>query len=113
MPAVATLESFFGAAALKEGGACTALLEVAAGVRAIAAVLPRAAVAGAIGASRGVNVHGERQTEMDVVANELLVDACARSGQIAAVASEEMAEPHLVRGRGATAPLLLAMDRWT
>jgi fructose-1,6-bisphosphatase len=47
---------------------------------------------------------------MDVVANELLIDACGRSGRVAAVASEEMAEPYLFRGRAAAAPLLIAVD---
>jgi fructose-1,6-bisphosphatase I / sedoheptulose-1,7-bisphosphatase len=108
--ATTTLEGFVASAGHGEVGACAALLDLAAGVRAIAAVLPRAAVAGAIDAPRGENVQGERQTEMDLVANELLIDACIRSGQIAAVVSEEMTEPHYVMGRGATGPLLLAMD---
>jgi fructose-1,6-bisphosphatase I/sedoheptulose-1,7-bisphosphatase len=110
MPAATTLEGFIAAARHREVGACAALLDVAAGVKAIAAALPRAAVAGAVDAPRGENVQGERQTEMDVLANELLIDACVRSGHVAAIASEEMTEPHYVTGRGATGPLLLAMD---
>jgi len=83
--------------------------DVAAGVKAVSAVLARAAVCGAVGGAGGENVHGEPQQKMDVLANDLLLDACVRGGHLAAVVSEEMPEPHLVFGRHAN-PYLLAMD---
>lgn len=93
-----------------EGDALSVLLDVAGGVKAIAAVLERAAFVGAVGDAGGENVQGERQKEMDVLANDLLLEACVRGGRIAAVVSEEMREPYLVRGRAADSELLLAMD---
>ncbi len=81
------------------------LLDLAAGVKAISAVLARAVVCGAIGAIGG----DDSQTRMDLVANDLLFSACAADGHVAAVASEEVPEPRLVFGRHAS-PLLLALD---
>jgi fructose-1,6-bisphosphatase len=92
------------------GGALPVLLDVAAGVKAIAAVLERAVLAGVVGNVRGENVQGEQQMEMDVLANDLLVEACVRGGHLAAVVSEEMRAPYLVSGRPAEAELVLAMD---
>jgi fructose-1,6-bisphosphatase len=92
------------------GGASAVLLDVADGVKAIAAVLARAALSGAAGDAQSENVQGERQKKMDVLANELLLDACARGGHLAAVASEEMRAPHLVSDGPTDAAYLLAMD---
>jgi len=111
MAAATTLESY--AATRRDGppeAMVAVLRDVAAGVKAIARILPRAAVAGAIGRSDGSPRRAERQTEMDVVANELFLDAIGRSGRVAAVASEEMAEPFLFRGKAAASDLLLALD---
>jgi fructose-1,6-bisphosphatase len=107
-----TLGDFVVAEQRRRGacGALVALLDVAAGVRAIAAVLARAALTGAVGDAHGENVQGERQKKMDVLANELLLDACARGGHLAAVASEEMRAPYLVSGPPAGPAYLLAMD---
>ncbi len=81
------------------------LLDLATGVKAISAVLARAVVCGAIGALGG----DDPQTRMDVLANDLLLSACASDGHVAAVASEVLPEPRLVFGRHAS-PLLLAID---
>src|SRR5512138_395894 len=81
------------------------LLELAKGVKAISAVLARAVVCGAIGAIGG----DDPQTRLDLLANDLLLSACAADGDVAAVASEELAEPRLVFGRQAS-PLLVALD---
>ncbi|MGA2665466.1 MAG: class 1 fructose-bisphosphatase [Nitrososphaerales archaeon] len=55
--------------------------------------------------TRGVNPSGERQTEIDVYANELFASSLLATGIVSEVASEEMAEPR--RGRG---PIHVAMD---
>jgi fructose-1,6-bisphosphatase len=81
------------------------LLDLAKGVKAISAVLARAVVCGAIGAMGG----DDPQTRLDLLANDLLLSACAADGNVAAVASEELAEPRLVFGRKAS-PLLVALD---
>jgi fructose-1,6-bisphosphatase I/sedoheptulose-1,7-bisphosphatase/fructose-1,6-bisphosphatase I len=69
------------------------LLDVATALKEIAALLARGAVAGALGETGGANGQGEAQRRMDVLANEILLDACQRSGQLAAVASEELDQP--------------------
>lgn len=81
------------------------LLDLAKGVKAISAVLTRAVVCGAIGALGG----DDPQARLDLLANDLLLSACATDGNVAAVASEELEEPRLVFGRKAS-PLLVALD---
>jgi fructose-1,6-bisphosphatase len=81
------------------------LLDLASGVKAISAVLARAVVCGALGALGG----DDPQTRMDLLANDLLLSACAAGGRVAAVASEELPEPRPVFGRQAS-PLLVALD---
>jgi fructose-1,6-bisphosphatase I len=55
--------------------------------------------------TKGINPSGERQTEIDVYANELFASSLLSTGLVAEVASEEMAEPR--RGSG---PVHVAMD---
>lgn len=47
----------------------------------------------ALGTTEGVNVYGERQTELDVWSNELLTRKLVKSGLVSEVASEEMEKP--------------------
>jgi len=62
---------------------------------------------GRVGASRGsTNTDGDVQKELDVLANDVLVDALARA-PVAALVSEELREP-LALDPGA--PLVVAMD---
>lgn len=44
----------------------------------------------ALGSTEGVNIYGEKQTEIDVWANELLVTKLLKSGLVKHVASEEL-----------------------
>ncbi len=56
------------------------------------------------------NVQGEAQKRLDVVANEVLVEANEWGGQLAAMVSEEMDEPHLIPNRYPRGQFLLLMD---
>jgi len=94
----------------QRGAPGAVILDVAAAVRAIAGVLARAPLLGALGDAQGENFQGERQKRMDVLANEILLGACVRGGNVAAVVSEEMEGPHLVPGRAAGGGYLLAVD---
>ncbi|HEX9049077.1 MAG TPA: class 1 fructose-bisphosphatase [Anaeromyxobacter sp.] len=87
------------------GGVGGLLLDLASGIKAISAVLARAVVCGAIGALGG----DDPQARLDLLANDLLLSACATGGHVAAVASEELPEPKLVFGRHAS-PLVVALD---
>ena len=56
------------------------------------------------------NVQGESQKKLDVVANEVLVDANEWGGQLAAMVSEEMERPYLIPNRYPRGGFLLLMD---
>jgi fructose-1,6-bisphosphatase I / sedoheptulose-1,7-bisphosphatase len=84
------------------------LSELASAFATLSATVARAALAGAAGDAGTSNSGGERQKKLDVIANELLVGACARSRRVAALASEEMESPLELRPRGAE--LLVAVD---
>jgi fructose-1,6-bisphosphatase I len=67
------------------------LLEVVArAVKAIGATVSRGALAGVLGEAGTENVQGEAQKKLDVIANEILLQANEWGGHLAAMASEEV-----------------------
>ncbi len=50
----------------------------------------------ALGTTDGVNIYGEKQTELDVWTNELLTEKLTKSGLVKMVASEELEQPIVV-----------------
>jgi fructose-1,6-bisphosphatase I/sedoheptulose-1,7-bisphosphatase len=88
----------------------TALLaDVAAAVIAIGQMTARGALGGYLGPHGALNSQGERQQRLDVLAHEVMLDVCQRSGSVAAMASEE--SEHAVRVRAsAGGPYLLLFD---
>ena len=64
----------------------------------------------AMGALETENVQGEVQKKLDVLANDILLSACARAPALAAMASEEMEDVHPVRDLGEAAAYLLLFD---
>jgi fructose-1,6-bisphosphatase I len=114
MSAKITLESFIGRQRQRQPGASRNYLQLildmaAAGTR-IAAQVNQAALAGTLGASGRINVHGESVQMLDEAANETLVGALERSGLIAAMASEEMEDIYPVPRQYRTGPYLLVFD---
>lgn len=69
------------------------LIDVAAAVKAISSVAGKGALGGGHGAVGAVNVQGEEQHGLDVLANEIFIDHCAWSGLVAGMVSEENEEP--------------------
>jgi fructose-1,6-bisphosphatase I len=65
-------------------------ISIAVGKGALGGVLGEAGTADSI----SVNVQGEAQKKLDVISNEILLEANAWGGHLAACASEEMADPH-------------------
>ena len=65
------------------------LIDVAAAVKAISAVAGKGALGGGHGMVDNVNVQGESQHGLDVLANELFIDHCEWSGLVAGMVSEE------------------------
>jgi fructose-1,6-bisphosphatase I/sedoheptulose-1,7-bisphosphatase len=84
------------------------VLSVALACKTIATQVSQGALAGVLGAAGGVNVQGEAQQRLDVVANAAFLDCVDGGGHAAAVASEEMPLPVRVRSGGGR--YLLAFD---
>ncbi|HET9206809.1 MAG TPA: class 1 fructose-bisphosphatase [Burkholderiaceae bacterium] len=85
------------------------LADVATAVIAIAQMTTRGALGGYLGPHGAVNSQGERQQRLDVLAHEVMLDVCQRSGSVAAMASEEIEQPVVVRD-AASGPYLLVFD---
>jgi len=77
--------------ALGASGEFSALLvDLAAALKAIALAVGKGAFAGLHGAARTHNTHGERQQKLDLLSNEILVEACEWGGHLAGMVSEEI-----------------------
>ena len=73
------------------------LIEVVArAVKAISVNISKGALAGVLGDAGSSNVQGEAQKKLDVVANEILLQANEWGGHLAAMASEEVEEVHQI-----------------
>src|SRR6516165_1161301 len=66
------------------------LLALAGGCERISAAVRRGAVGDIMGALESENVQGEVQKKLDVISNEILLEACAPAKRLIAMASEEM-----------------------
>jgi fructose-1,6-bisphosphatase I len=64
--------------------------QVAASCVEISAALHQGALAGILGSADSDNVQGEVQKKLDVLSNDMLIDAVLKGGKTAAMASEEM-----------------------
>ena len=91
------------------GDLAVLLGQVTSVAKSLAGEVRRAALGGRLGLVGGRNVSGEEQKKLDVVANDLVVEAFSGTGLIAAIVSEELAEPHQPE-RSATAPYVLCVD---
>jgi len=86
------------------------LVDVAAAVKAIAALTARGALVGSGDAAPAVNASGDDQKPLDLIANDAVIRSCEWGGQLAGMASEELAQPYLVPGTYERGPYLLAFD---
>ena len=68
---------------------------------------PLAGIGDAVGSQ---NVQGEAQKKLDVIANEVLVEANEWGGHLAAMVSAEMEQPYLIPNRYPRGGFLLLMD---
>jgi len=75
-------------------GELSALLtDLALGLKAVNAAVSRGALAGLGRDAGSVNLHGEKQLELDLLANEILLKHVEWTGHFAGMASEEMEGP--------------------
>lgn len=74
-------------------GEFTGLLnDIATACKKIAALTNKGALVGVLGAAGSENVQGEEQKKMDIITNDVFIEALEHNGHVAALASEEMEE---------------------
>ena len=66
---------------------------IARACKAISTRVNKGALADGLGSAGKSNVHGEAQKTLDVLSNEILLEANEWGGNLAALASEEMDDP--------------------
>jgi fructose-1,6-bisphosphatase I len=77
---------------------------------AISIAIGKGGLGGVLGEAGSDNVQGEAQKKLDVLSNDILLDANEWGGHLAAMASEEMDLPHLVPHRYPQGEYLLTFD---
>ncbi|MCE1182662.1 MAG: class 1 fructose-bisphosphatase [Rhodocyclales bacterium] len=78
--------------------------------QAISIAIGKGGLGGVLGEAGSDNVQGEAQKKLDVLSNEILLEANEWGGHLAAMASEEMDLPHLVPHRFPKGNYLLTFD---
>ena len=87
------------------------LLEVVArACKSISQAVNKGALGGVLGTAESENVQGEIQKKLDIIANEVLIDANEWGGHLAAMASEEMEGIYVVPNRYPQGEYLLLFD---
>jgi fructose-1,6-bisphosphatase I len=87
------------------------LLEVVArACKGIAIAVNKGALGDVLGSAGSENVQGEVQKKLDIIANEVLIEANEWGGALAAMASEEMDTIHVVPNRYPQGEYLLLFD---
>jgi fructose-1,6-bisphosphatase I len=87
------------------------LLEVVArACKSISHAVNKGALGGVLGSAESENVQGEVQKKLDIIANEVLIEANEWGGHLAAMASEEMDSIYLVPNRYPQGEYLLLFD---
>lgn len=83
---------------------------VARACKAVGHAIAKGALGDVLGALSSENVQGEVQKKLDVIANDLLLDANEWGGHLAAMASEEMETIHRIPNRYPKGEYLLLFD---
>ena len=87
------------------------LLEVVArSCKGISLSVTKGALGDILGATESENVQGEVQKKLDIIANEVLIEANEWGGHLAAMASEEMDSIHVIPNRYPQGEYLLLFD---
>ena len=87
------------------------LLEVVArACKRISQAVNKGALGGVLGGAESENIQGEVQKKLDIIANEVLIEANEWGGHLAAMASEEMDSIYLVPNRYPQGEYLLLFD---
>jgi fructose-1,6-bisphosphatase I/sedoheptulose-1,7-bisphosphatase len=86
------------------------ILNVALACKAIANRVAVGALEGVLGCADRINVQGEVQQKLDILANDYFLRATEWGGQVAGMVSEELAEPYLVPEQYPKGKYLLVFD---
>ena len=86
------------------------LIDVAAAVKSISAMVSKGALGGYLGSLDVQNVQGETQKKLDVLTNEAMLANCEWGGLVAGMVSEELEEPYAIPGEYPRGNYLLAFD---
>ena len=87
------------------------LLEVVArACKGISHAVNKGALGGVLGSAHSENIQGEVQKKLDIIANEVLIEANEWGGHLAAMASEEMDSIYVVPNRYPQGEYLLLFD---
>ncbi len=87
------------------------LIEVVArACKAISIAVGKGALGGVLGSAQSENIQGEVQKKLDVLSNDILLEANEWGGHLAAIASEEMDLPHAIPHRYPKGEYLLLFD---
>ncbi len=87
------------------------LIEVVArACKSISIAVGKGALGGVLGSAGTENIQGEVQKKLDVLSNEILLEANEWGGHLAALASEEMDDPHPIPHRYPKGEYLLVFD---
>ncbi|AEA23657.1 Fructose-1,6-bisphosphatase class 1 [Pseudonocardia dioxanivorans CB1190] len=109
-----TLARFLDAERRRHPGAVgdlnSLILDVAIACKAIAGRVAHGALEGVLGAEGTVNVQGETQQKLDVLANDIFLRATEWGGQVAGMASEELDDPYGIPAEYPRGKYLLVFD---
>lgn len=86
------------------------ILDVALACKAISRRIASGALTGVLGKADAVNVQGEQQQKLDVVANDIFLRATEWGGQLSGMLSEELPEPWQIPKHHPRGKYLLAFD---
>ncbi len=86
------------------------LVDVAAAIKAIAAMTAKGALGGYLGEQGTSNAQNEEQQRLDLLAHEVVIRSCEWGGLLAGMLSEEAAEPYPIPSEYARGRYLLAFD---
>jgi len=89
----------------------TALLnDIATACKRISALVNNGELAGVLGTADSENVQGEQQKKLDIIANDVFIEANVWAGRLAGLASEEMADMYPIPAEYPAGPYLLTFD---
>ncbi len=95
----------------KSTGEFTGLLaDIATAAKVISRKVKKAGLNDILGDQGGKNVHGEQVQKLDLFANDAFIRALSPAGQLIAIASEEMKDPHQISEKAPKGKYVLLMD---